>query len=111
MVTPIELDKPRHLRFTIQDCIDMESVLGLSLGEVVHRLRTVSMTATRAALWAGLKHEDPELTLVSVGDILEAYCASGGKMMTVTKAFDDALSNSTPLQSSGTSGNARPKAK
>lgn len=109
MFTPIELDKPRRLRFDIQACVDMEAMLGMSLGEIVHRLRTVSITTTRGALWAGLKHEDPSLSLADAQQILQDYCEGGGKLLTVSKALDDALSNSTPLKSSA-SGNARPKA-
>jgi hypothetical protein len=107
--TPIELDKPRRLRFDIQACVDMESALGMSLGEIVHRLRTVSITTTRGALWAGLKHEDPTMSLADAQQILQTYCDGGGELVTVSKAIDEALSNSTPLKSSK-AGNARPKA-
>jgi hypothetical protein len=107
--TPIELDKPRNLRFGIQDCIDMENMLGLSLGEVVHRLGTVSITVMRGALWAGLKHEEPDLTLQAAGDLLEAHLEGGGKMSVVSTALSKAIANSTPLRS-GQVKNERPKA-
>ncbi len=111
MFTPIELDKPRRLRFDIQACVDMESVLGMSLGEIVHRLNTVSITVTRAALWAGLKHEDSTLTINGAGDLLQAYFDGGGKILTVSNALDTAIAESTPLKSSRSAGgNGKAKA-
>jgi hypothetical protein len=107
--TPIELDKPRKLRFNIQDCCDMEALLGMSLGQVANRLGTINVQVICGALWAGLKHEDDALTVPAVKDILEAYCEKGDIRL-VANALDKAISNSTPLKNVIV-GNGKPKAK
>ena len=66
----IELDKPRRLRLDTNALCELEDVLGKPINEILREgakgLRTV-----RAFLWAGLLHEDPELTLKEAGDLIK----------------------------------------
>lgn len=65
----IELDKERHLRYTMNALAEMEDQLGVPLSE----LKDVKMTIknVRVILWAGLIHEDKEISIEEVGDMVD----------------------------------------
>lgn len=65
----ITLDKERNLRYTLNSLAELEDVLGVPLSELenVH----MGMKQVRAFLWAGLIHEDKDLTLEKVGDMVD----------------------------------------
>jgi hypothetical protein len=65
----IELDKKRTLYFNMNAMAELEDILGVPLSE----LQNVKMgiKAVRAFLYAGLIHEDPELTLHAVGNMVD----------------------------------------
>ncbi|MGG3561651.1 hypothetical protein ABES03_08605 [Neobacillus rhizosphaerae] len=65
----IELDKARHLRYTMNALAEIEDQLGVPLAE----LQNVKMTMknVRVILWAGLIHEDKELTQEDVGEMVD----------------------------------------
>jgi hypothetical protein len=65
----IELDKERKLRYTLNALAEIEDKLGVSLDE----LDKVQMgiKQLRVFLWAGLIHEDKELTELEVGDMVD----------------------------------------
>lgn len=70
----IDFDKPRELKFDLRAVKDLESAMGgIPLGQVVHQLSQVGITAITAALWAGLKHEDKTLTPNLVTKMLQTY--------------------------------------
>lgn len=65
----VTLDKERNLRYTMNALAEIEDQLGVPLAE----LQTVQMTMKniRVILWAGLIHEDKELTQEDVGDFVD----------------------------------------
>ena len=65
----ITLDKERTLRFTLNSLAELEDAFGVSLsqlGEV-----ELGIKAVRTMLWAGLIHEDEELTERQVGNMVD----------------------------------------
>lgn len=66
---PITLDKDRTLKFDLNAFCLAEEKSKTSLQEIVDRDR-MSMTELRAYLWAGLVHEDADLTLEQVGALV-----------------------------------------
>lgn len=86
--TTIELDKPRTLRFDLNALCAIEDATGKSLSQAVSN----TMSSIRLMLWAGLKHEDPGLTLEQVGAMINP--ADAGLMEAVTNAFKDSLPDS-----------------
>lgn len=65
----INLDKPRKLRYGMNQLIQLEETLGVSVSE----LNKVSMglKELRVFLWAGLSWEDPDLTLEKAGELAD----------------------------------------
>ena len=68
---PIELDKPRRLRFDVNALADAEQSLGMGLGKILGE--EASFWLIRTLLWAGLKWEDRRLTPEKAGAILTEY--------------------------------------
>ncbi len=68
----IDLDKPRHLRFTPRAMIEAEEHLGMGAFAALSPQYT-GVKTLRTYLWAGLKHEDPLLTLEKVEKLMEDY--------------------------------------
>lgn len=65
----VQLDKVRNLRYTMNALAEIEDILGVPLGEMGNIQMT--MKNIRVILWAGLIHEDKELTLEQVGDMID----------------------------------------
>lgn len=66
---PVQLDKPRTLVLSLNALCKAEEVTGINL--LVGEPAFSSMRIVRALVWAGLLHEDPTLTLETVGDMIE----------------------------------------
>ena len=62
-------DKPRHLLFDMNALAELEEMYG-SYGEATAALSAGSFRATRALLYCGLLHEDPEMTLQKAGSLV-----------------------------------------
>ena len=86
----IELDKPRKLRLTTNALCELEDLFDKPIHEILmdgaKGLRTV-----RAFLWAGLLHEDPELTLKETGDLIDHKNDFLYVQQKVTEAIDCAF--------------------
>jgi hypothetical protein len=72
----VDLDRPRRLRFDANALVAVEEVLGRPLQEIIppdegRASRQVGFREMRALLWAGLLHEDPQLTLQQAGELLD----------------------------------------
>jgi hypothetical protein len=74
---PIVLDKPRNLRFGMEAMIAIEDETGRCFPEVYRDLLVGAKTGKfsikdfRNLIWAGLKHEDENLTPKQVSEILD----------------------------------------
>lgn len=65
----VELDKTRTLRFDLNAFAELEDNFG-TIDEALAAMEKGSIKALRAVLWAGLVHEDEELTIKSVGSLI-----------------------------------------
>jgi hypothetical protein len=63
----VTLDRERTLKFDYNSLCDVETATGRN---VAARLTSIDFTLLRGLLWAGLKHEDPDLTLEGVGELI-----------------------------------------
>lgn len=68
-IVEVELDKVRNIRFTLNSLAEIEDKLGVPLS----KLKDVEMgvKTVRTMLWAGLIHEDEELTERQVGNMVD----------------------------------------
>ncbi|MBC9785859.1 hypothetical protein H1S01_15340 [Heliobacterium chlorum] len=62
----IELDRPRKLRYTLNALAEIEDKIGVSVTELGET--NLGIKSIRTFLWAGLIHEDTNLTEKDVGD-------------------------------------------
>ena len=65
----IELDKTRQIRFTLNALAELEDKLGVPLTELEGL--TMGVKQIRTFLWAGLLHEEPELSEQAVGNMVD----------------------------------------
>lgn len=66
----IELDKVRHLRFTLGGLADLEDKYG-DVDKPFKLAEEGKMRPIIDILYAGLTHEDPSLTVEEVGNIID----------------------------------------
>jgi hypothetical protein len=69
-------DKKRYFRFDINALADFEQEVGMGFGQLM-QMKAV-FAATRALLWAGLKHEDRTLTVQKTGTLMQGFLTAGG---------------------------------
>ena len=67
----IELDKPRTLRYGLNALVTIEEQIGRPLTGL--DFNNVSVKDLRAILYAGLFHEDKELTPEKVADLVDDF--------------------------------------
>lgn len=69
---PIELGgKTRHIRYTFNALVTLEDELGIPISEIGEIMSgSVSLKNLRRLIWAGLIHEDKDLTQEEVGEFL-----------------------------------------
>lgn len=65
----VELDKKRHFRFTMNSLEVIEDELGFQLHEM--KDKQLKIKEIKVIMWAGLIHEDGELTKEQVGDMID----------------------------------------
>lgn len=70
-IVVINLDKERHLKFNLNALIIAEKITGKKISELGAEDGGMDLEFLRAMLYAGLKWEDKELTLDSVGDYID----------------------------------------
>jgi hypothetical protein len=67
----INLDKPRTLRYGINALAKIEDVTGKPLMQL--DLNNVGIKDLLAIVYSGLYHEDKDLTIDTVGDLIDEY--------------------------------------
>ena len=65
------LDKPRTLKYTLNSFAEMEEKYG-SVEAALDAVSSNKVSAIRFMLWAGLMHEDEDLTEREVGNLISA---------------------------------------
>ncbi|PEM65338.1 hypothetical protein CN613_25690 [Bacillus pseudomycoides] len=68
-IVEIELDKKRNLHYTLNALAEIEDKLGIQLQDMASI--KLGMKNIRSILWAGLLHEDAELTEEQVGSFVD----------------------------------------
>ena len=99
----IELDRPRRLRYGMNQLASLEDALGVPVSELGNI--KMGIKELRLFLWAGLSWEDPELTPEKVGELADeadfAYLAEKvGEAMTAS--FGQPKKQTGPVAESGT---------
>ena len=99
----VTLDKERTLKFGYGAYIKLEEVTGKPIGELLDARNLTSATGVRDFIWAGLLHEDPDLTRDQVADML-----SFDRLVELQAAITQAIQNSMP-KSKGTQKQTHPR--
>ena len=84
----ITLDKVRHIRYPWRAIVDAEHEAKRGLNFI---LMSGSIEYTILMLWAGLKSEDPGLTIDQTGDLIEKYLDDGKSLEELTNAIREGL--------------------
>ena len=71
----IELDKIRNLRYGLNALVKVEELTGKSITKL--DLENISMKDLRTILFAGLYHENKDLTPEKVGELIDYYSDIG----------------------------------
>ena len=88
----IELDKARNLRYGMNALVKVEELIGKPITKL--DLENISMKDLRSILYAGLYHEDKELTSESVGNLIDEYSDITAIAEKLGEAFNIAFGNS-----------------
>lgn len=88
MFTPINLDKSRNFRYGMKALSLIEKKFKKNLSSIDFENLTIDETMT--IIWAGLVHEDRELTTDKLIDTIDA---SGIKFDVIVKAMSEAISD------------------
>lgn len=81
----------RTIKFTLNALAELEDRYG-SVDEAFKQLDSNSIKAVRCILWAGLIHEDPELTEQQVGNLIDIQY-----MQELMASLNDAFGSDMPV--------------
>lgn len=81
----LEMDRPRRLRYGMNALVTIEELTGKPITKL--DLNAVSIKDLRAIIYAGLVHEDKELTPEKVGELIDEH----GDMENVAKKLGEAM--------------------
>ena len=81
----------RTIKFTLNALAELEDRYG-SVDEAFKQLDNNSIKAVRCVLWAGLIHEDPELTEQQVGNLIDIQY-----MQELMASLNDAFDSDMPV--------------
>jgi hypothetical protein len=85
---PVKLDKQRKIRFTFNAFCELEEVMDRPLTELQNGFK---MKDLRALVWAGLLHEEPDLTLEDAGAMIDEAESIEEVAQVVGKALEAAF--------------------
>lgn len=91
MYTQIQLDKARNLRYGMKSISLIEKTLDKNIMNL--DLENLSMTDTATIIWAGLYHEDKDLTVDIVMDLIDDHSNLTLACELMAKAFGEAFNN------------------
>jgi len=75
MYVPVKLDKMRNFRYGMKALALIEKALGQKITKI--NFEDLGTNETAIVIWAGLAHEDPELTPEKVMDLIDEYASMG----------------------------------
>lgn len=88
--TPIQLDKVRNFRYGMKAISVIEKKLKTNISKM--DFDSLSMEDTATVIWAGLVHEDKQLTVDKVMDLVDEYSNIQTVVEVMGEAFNDAFS-------------------
>jgi hypothetical protein len=86
----IKLDRERKLYFDINTIAEVDDQLRLGVVGLF-RQNDWRVSDVRLLLWAGLKAEDPALTIADVGRLIQERISGGGMLFDITEAIRQAF--------------------
>lgn len=86
----VELDKPRRLRFDHNALSDADQALDHKLIHILNGSPIV-LDTLRTLLWAGLKHEDPLMTVEKAGTLCDIWYQQGKSPIELAEKVSEAL--------------------
>lgn len=86
---PIQLDKMRNFRYGMKAISLIEKKLGKTIAKI--DLENLTMEDTAVMIWAGLVHEDPELTPDKVMDLVDDHSNVQAVLQVMGEAFQAAF--------------------
>lgn len=86
---PYELDKVRNLRYNLRALSLVEEAVGIPLAQL--NVNNVSIKDTSIMIWAGLYHEDKDLTPDIVMDLIDEYSSIEDASDIMIRALDEAF--------------------
>ncbi len=87
----LELDKARNLRYGINALVKVEELTGKSITKL--DLDNISMSDLRTIVYAGLCHEDKDITPEKVGELIDEYSSVEVVAEKMGEAFTLAFGN------------------
>lgn len=97
--------KLRHLRYDFNALCDLEDNLGIPISELGKKLtgKTVALKTIRAIVHAGLVHEDEDLTVREVGELI-GNMLQGDKLAELAKLLTEAMEGAFGTAGDGKNG-------
>ena len=86
---PIQLDKSRNIKYGMRAISLIEKKFKTPIAQIDMENMTMEDTAT--IIWAGLQHEDRELTPDKVIDLIDEYSSLQTVMSAMNEAFTGAF--------------------
>lgn len=96
MYTKIVLDKPRNFRFGMKAMSFIEKSFGKKITKIDFDDLTIEQTVT--VLLAGFEHEDKELTVDKLMDIIDEHSSMDKVMAILAEALTDSFGSSEDEQ-------------
>ncbi len=92
---PIELDKVRNLKYEYEDLSLAEESLDMSINEIINKALSGKMRIKEmfTLLWAGLVHEDNQLTVKELMQIVKEYSDLDSVSEKIGAALEKSFSN------------------
>lgn len=87
MYYPIKLDKVRNMRYGMKAIHLIEKQLGKPIGKVNMASGEMTMEEAATLIWAGLYHEDKNLTPHSVMDLIDEHSSITETLAAMGEAF------------------------
>jgi hypothetical protein len=89
----VELDRVRRLKFDCNTLSDADAHFNHKLLHIL-RYDPVVFDTLRVLLWAGLKSEDPTLTLEKAGVLMDVWCQKGNTQNDLAEKVVEAINES-----------------
>lgn len=89
MYTPVKLDRTRNFRYGMKAMSAIEKTLNTNISKL--DFDNLTMEATATIIWAGLMHEDKDLTVEKVMDLIDEHSSIPVVIEAMGKAFNEAF--------------------